>query len=559
MAGDVKVKKYSVQHVPFDWKNNYLFAGADSFIQNRIISRLNNHPSSTIGGNMSEKNTPRPALPSRLLLFLGIFLSILILILVYSAGWIGLPFYVMTNYQNKNCESALSVNKVYLALYPRFMQDKTISTPIEECKQYLSAIKTEQEGHWQEAYDAYQAYTASYPNGLYAGDVHEHSAAVLITIARGQLEEKEYEKALLTLNLVVSTYSDTTISTEARTLFPSLYTSWGEGLRKSGNFEQAQQVFTEFQTWSQNNQDSEVAMDAQGELVKTYLAWQLALQSEKKYEDALAKLDLARSADPDSEEVKTGRSDLFINWGNDFLARNEFSTAIEKFKLAAAVMDAADARDALANGYIQWAADFKAKEDFLGALDELKLAQDAAGTDDMKQSVAAAFTETYTAFSSSTGPQARRAMKEALKTICEKKKQPELPIFGLDQEKVLFGVYGIEDKLPDDLAAKTPGEMHYVACTEVEERVIDSESNWVWFRTPDRDYVPVKFKLLRIKLIWDVTLRKITDAQEYATRIFEGGNPPPFPSQKNDLGNHNYFGKPPSLDELKQWLLSAIQ
>jgi tetratricopeptide (TPR) repeat protein len=354
----------------------------------------------------------------------------LILILGYSAGWVGLPFYVMTNYQNKNCESALSVNKVYLVLYPRFMQDKTISTPIEECKQYLSALKTEQDGRWQEAYDAYQAYTASYPNGLYAGEVHEHSAAVLLNIARGQLEQKEYEKTLATLNLVISTYPETAMFAEAQTLFPSLYTSWGEGLRESGNYEQAQQVFTEFQTWSQNNQDSEVAMDAQSELVKTHLAWQMALQSEKKFEDAIAKLDLAGSADPQSEEVKKSRSDLFINWGNDFLARNEFATAVEKFTLAAAVMDAVDARDALANGYIQWAADFKAKEDFLGALDELKLAQEAASTDDMKQSVAAAFTETYTAFSSSTGPQARRAMKDALKTICEKRNSPSCRFLG---------------------------------------------------------------------------------------------------------------------------------
>lgn len=508
---------------------------------------------------MSEKDTPRPALPSKLLLFLGILLSILILILGYSAGWVGLPFYVMTNYQNKNCESAISLNKTYQTLYPRFMQDKTISAPIEECKQYLSALKTEQEGRWQEAYDAYQAYTASYPNGPYAAEVHEHSAALLVKIARDQLEQKEYEKALATLNLVVSSYPETAMSAEARTLFPTLYTSWGEGLRDSGNFERAQQVFTEFQTWCQNNQDSEVTMDAQSELVKTYLAWYLALQSEKKYEDALAKLDLAGSANPQSEEVKKRRSDLFINWGNDFLARNEFSTAVEKFKLAAAVMDAAEARDALANSYVQWAADFRAKEDFLGALDQLKLAQEAASTGDMKQSVENAFTETYAAFSSSTGPQARRAMKEALKMICEKKKQPELPIFGLDQETVRFGVYGIEDKLPDDVTAKTPGEMHYVACIKVEERLISSDNKWVTFRTPDRDYFRVSFKLLRLKIIWHLTLRKAVDAQEYAAKTFEGGAPPPLPAQITELGNQSYFGKPPLLHDVKQWLLSAIQ
>ncbi len=508
---------------------------------------------------MSEKDTRRPALPSKFLLFLAIFLSILLLILVYSAGWIGLPYYVMTNYQNKNCESAISINKTYLALYPRFLQDQKVAAPIEECKHYLSALRTEQEGRWQEAYDAYQAYTASYPNGPYAAEAHEHSAALLVRIAHDQLEQKEYEKALATLSLVVSSYPETAMSAEARTLFPSLYISWGEGLRDSGNFEQAQQVFTELQAWSQNNQDSEVALDAQGELVKTYLTWQLALQSEKKFDDALAKLDLAGPADPQSEEVKKSRSDLYIHWGNDFLARNEFSSAVEKFKLAAAVMDAAEARDALANGYIQWAADFRAKEDFLGALDQLKLAQEAAGTDPMKQSVADAFAETYTAFSASTGPQARRAMKDALKTICEKRKPPELPIFGLDQDTVRFGVYGIEDKLPDDVAAKTPGEMHYVACIKVEERIVSSDTNYGWIKIPGLSPIPVHYVLTRLQIYWSVILRETVGTEELAAKTFEGGPPPPIPQRKSELGDGRYFGEPPSLAELKQWLLSAIQ
>jgi hypothetical protein len=139
------------------------FPGQVPFSAIQLFTALNNHSSLIIGGNMSEKSAPRPTLPGRLLILLCIFLSVLILILGYSAGWIGLPYYVLTNYQNKNCDTTLSLNKVYLALYPRFMQDKTISAPIEECKQYLSALKTEQEGHWQEAYDAYRAYAASFP------------------------------------------------------------------------------------------------------------------------------------------------------------------------------------------------------------------------------------------------------------------------------------------------------------------------------------------------------------------------------------------------------------
>lgn len=508
---------------------------------------------------MSEKSAPRPTLPGRLLLLLCIFLSILILILGYSAGWIGLPYYVLTNYQDKNCDSALSLNKIYLTLYPHFLQDKTLSIPIEECKQYLSALETEETAQWREAFDAFQKYSAAHPNGLFSREAHEHGALALMNLVKELVTQEQYEEALTNLNMIVSSYQDTAVSAETSTLFPSIYTSWGESLRDSRDFEKAEQVFVEFKSWSQNN-DNELEVDAETGLVKTYLAWALDLQSQGKFEDALAKLDLAGSAAPESAEVKTGRSDMFVKWGNDFLTRNEFSTAIEKFKFAASSVEGdSTTGDALANGYIQWASDLNTKEDFLGALDELEMAQEAAVTDNMKQSVDTAFTETYAAFSSSTGPQARRAMRDALKRICEQKKEPELPIFGLNNETVRVGVYGIEDHLPDEVTAKTPGEMHYAACINVEERVIDSDVDYEWLRTPDRSYIPVGFSFLRLKIFWHVALRKTADAQEYAAKTLEGGNPPPFPAQKNEFGNRNFFGKPPSIQELTQWLLSAMQ
>jgi tetratricopeptide (TPR) repeat protein len=409
------------------------------------------------------------------------------------------------------------------------MRDKTLSGPIEECRQYLSALETEETGHWRQAFDAFQEYSAAHPNGLFSREAHEHSALVLMHIVRELVTQEQYEEALTNLNMIVSSYQDTSVFAETATLFPSIYTSWGESLCDSRDFEKAELAFVEFKSWSQNN-DNELEVDAEIGLVGTYLAWALDLQSQGKFEDALAKLDLAGSVAPESEEVKTGRSDVFVNWGNDLLRRNEFSTAIEKFKFAVSSVEGdSTAHDALASGYVQWASDLSAKEDFLGALDELKMAEAAAVSDNMKQSVDTAFTDTYAAFSSSTGQQARRAMRDALKTICEQKKEPELPIFGLDKDTILAGIYGIEDKLPEDVTAKTPGEMHYVACIKVEERVIDSDVDYEWFRTPERSYIPIGFRASRVKTFWHVTLRKTVDTGEYAAKTFEGGPPPPIP------------------------------
>jgi tetratricopeptide (TPR) repeat protein len=524
---------------------------------------LNNPASSKIGGNMSEKNTPRFALPARLLLILGIFLSVLILILVYSAGWIGLPYYVMTSYQNKNCESALSVHKAYLALYPGFMQDQKLSTPIQECKQYLSALEIEKNGQWSEAFDAFEKFSTAYPNSLFASDVHERSASALMNIVKELAAQERYEQALVKLNLVISGYSDSGLSADAWSGIPSTYTAWGKSLQDAGEFEKAEQVFQKYKTWIHDNQKSELEKDLQKDLAGLYLAWGLAFESQEQYENALAKFDQARSADPEplsalsfTTQAKDEQRKVYVAWGSDFLERDEIPQAMEKFKVAISLADGDqdnDARDALAGIYIQEAVKLRTAEDFRGALEQLELAKTNAGTAEMQKSVASAFDETYLAFSNSSGSQAQRAMKDALKAVCEKKALP-FPIFGLNQKEVRFGIFGADVKLPDDLRARTPGEMHYVACVDVDEQILDSRvGNY------RRGMWKIWILQRRIKLFWNTILRKVDTGEELAKKTFEGSEPPQYPSDAANMGDGRYFGNPPSMPLIKEWLLSVTE
>ena len=193
----------------------------------------------------------------------------------------------------------------------------------------------------------------------------------------------------------------------------------------------------------------------------------------------LQNLDRAGSLDPASEAIER-KQNLYIDWGNDLLERSEFPVAIEKFELAVSQMgdQSGDvARDTLANGHLQWATDLPAAEDFLGAFERLQTAKETAATDDMKKSGDTALDETYPAFSNSTGPQARQTMRDILKTICEDKDVAEMPIFCLDEDSIRFGIYGVEDKLPENLAAKTPGEMHYIACILPENEIVESRKD----------------------------------------------------------------------------------
>ena len=498
-------------------------------------------------------------------LFLLAFSAVLLL-LIYGAGVVILPITILTNYRDKDCNSVLHLNKLYTSVYPMFIQDTTLSTSVRECEAFAQAVSSEEMGIWHDAYDAYQRYSTTYPSGLYATEAHEHGALALLNLTKEQIDQKQYEEALTKLNQLVSDFSNTSSSIEAWDLLPSTYASWGTGLREDGNFERSEQVLSDFKTWSQNNQITDAATEAQRELAQTYLAWALEFQSQKQYENALAKLDLAVSADPQSQfdsarQVKAGQSNVYVDWGNELLEQKQFELAIKKFELAVSKSEEAntDAKDALANGQIQWARDLSTTEDFQAGLQHMQIAKDAAVSETMKKSVETALQDTYLAFSNSSGIQARQAMKEALKAVCQKHKAPDLPIFGLNQDLVHFAIYGdeVEEKLPESLVAKTPGEMHYVACIKTSNQTIETRYKRQIVLQTSRGYYYVGVQQFRVQILWNVDLLQVNTGKSVAETTLEGGTPPPFPEGEDDSGN--YFYGPSPMEELAQWLQEVTQ
>jgi len=407
--------------------------------------------------------------------------SALVLLLMYGVGTFVLPMGILYSYQDKNCGSVLSLNGLYTGIYPGFMQDESIYAPVRECVDYSFAASNEEKENWSEAYDGYRLYSTNYPSGLFFVEAHEHSAIVLLNMAEAQIDGQKYDEAVATLGLIVSSYSDTEASADAWDLYPSIYTSWGTGLRESSDFEGAEQVFNQYKGWSQSNQKTEAEAEAQHELALTYMTWGQDLGSQKEFQDALAKFELAASADPESksnsDNVKAEQRRLYVEWGNDLLEQDQFSAAIETFKLGVSKSDGDNedgVSDALTNGYIQWAHEYSADEDFLKALEHLVTAEQAAGSEAMKKSVETAVEDTYLAFSMSDGEQAQRAMRAALISVCDRHKKPDLPIFGLNVDSVRFALYGVEADLPKELTAQTPGELHYIACVDEGNNTIET-------------------------------------------------------------------------------------
>lgn len=250
-----------------------------------------------------------------------------------------------------------------------------------------------------------------------------------------------------------------------------------------------------------------------------------------------------------------------MEWGNVFLGQNEFPVAIEKFDKAVSLADGSSddgARDALINGRIQWAASLSAAEDFKGALDQLNLAKESAQAESSKKSVDAAFSNTYLAFSNSTGPQARVAMRQAIETMCKQHKKPELPIFGLKKDALRLGIHGGDAKLPENLAAKTPGEIHYVVCVEVENKTIASrEYKNIVFKTSKGYFYTIE-QQFRVQLIWELSLYKADTGEKVSETTLMGATPPPFPEGANAAGTY-FAGPPPSAEQLTDWLQSSIK
>jgi tetratricopeptide (TPR) repeat protein len=512
---------------------------------------------------MSENiQTPVKTKKARILLVVVGVLFILFLFLSYGAGMIGLPLWILSSYHNRNCDSVLTLDKIYTSLYPGFIEDKTLVAPVRECKVYVSAVAKEETKNWGEAYDGYQAYSSTYPNGIYASEAHQRSAAALLNLAGAQIEQKKYEDALANLDLIVASYSNTAVITDAWKLFPSVYAPWGAGLREHGDFEKSEQILNEFKNWSLTHQQNDATTTAQRELVETYLVWGLELGSQAQFESAVAKFELAGAADPESQfesasKVKAGQSKTYIDWGNALLEQDQFPVAIEKFQLAVTKSQGTNdesAVEALANGQIQWAGKLSAEEDFETALEHLESAKESAATDAIKESVEAALQDTYLAFSQSSGPQARRAMKEVLETVCKRQDAPALPIFGLNKGSVRFGIYGVEEKLPEDLAAKTPGEIHHIACIRTDNKTVESRLHknvvFQWGRASFYTLV----EQFRVQVIWDVSLLQTDTAESVAEETFKGTQPPPF---AENAGNYFYGAAP--LDEFSEWLKSVLQ
>lgn len=483
----------------------------------------------------------------------------------YLGGNIFLPIMILSNYHNRDCRAALIENSLYTNIYPDFMIDQSLTGPVKECALYALATEQEDKKAWQDAYNAYKAYSEIYPQGKFASEAGEHRGAVLVELSNEQASQKQYGDAIGSLKLVLRNYADSPSAKQVPDVLCETYKAWVQDSQKAGDFAVAEMASNEYKTWAEQTQRAGDVRAAQLGLAQTYLGWGLALQTEKKFEEANAKFELALSNDPQptasdgpAASAKADLPKLYQQWGNVLLEQKDYAGAVDRYKMAVGLYPEKDqpaAKDILANGYLKWADNSTSAEDFLGALGQLKLAKDNAAGAATKKSIEVAQTDLYTAFSSSDGSQAQKAMQDAMTSICEKKKKPDLPIFGTNNERIGAAVYGTDEALPDSVVAKTPGELHYVACVQlVTERFEYREIFFPWVG---------KIFMIREHFAWEVTLWQIDGDQPSATTRIDGGVPPKFPLEQGEIIAGGYFqhykGTYPDINQLAAWMLNLMK
>jgi len=523
---------------------------------------------------------------------------------IYIVGLIFLPSAIKTNYQKRDCDRALQLFAAYSSFYFDARGERAgVSNLVIECATYNLAVYREEQKAWQDAYNADKTYLESYPSGIFYDEVYTQIARVLIAWAKDLYSQKDYRAALGKLDQVVQYYADTVAAREAGDLeaeifrnwssdlfvsmnyagaldvlneylrwaqinhreedvkvakdrFAQLYLSWGAELRNSDDFAGAERTLHQLQDWARASQQPEIIAAANYELAQTYLAWALDLQSQQMFSEAKYRLEQAIAVDPEQQsdsgptaQSKVAMLSVYLNWGDMLIAQNDFPGGLSQYNAALELSDdenRASAKDAVLHGYLVWADALVKDDDFILALEKIKLAGADPGTDTGKNDVEAARTIIYAAFSNSQGPQAQQAMKAAMRAVCQGEKQPELPIFGLDKNKIRASVFGVNTELPENIAATTPGEMHYVVCIEEEYEI-----------TQIKEAACCKAIYQRIN--WRVTLHRVSNALEQAKTILLGVEPSDRFETRLFTPLEYIVGAPPSAADLAHWLMTIMK
>lgn len=433
---------------------------------------------STNPQNKTKRMTPKTI---KAILIISACLALLVAAGLYVAGGFNLNGQVNKSFAEQNCTGVVQYTS-FISYYPRWIFSSLFSgyDQYAECRFKLDIDQAIAAKNWRSAFTLAQESLATYPNGAFAAGINEQALMILSTWSEESIANQDYGNGIEKLEQLVEAYPD-----------------------------------------------SPVARSAPDTIMRTSILWAKELIEKQNHEEAELHLNDALSyfqADPArSQQIKQELADLYVDWGDTQIQIGDMDNGIKHYQMAGEFsLGKVDADLLIARAYLQKAMDIADTENFEVALAKVREISDAAQAENIKSEANAAQEKILAAYSVSTSQQAMDQMTAAITLTCQGQR-PELPIFGLDAEKIRFGLISFNMKLPSGWAAERPGELHYVICiTEKEEEIqtCQYQGNHLF---------------IRMRYVWQVTLNDILNGDEYDSKTFKGSNPAQCKSR-------DYFG-----------------
>jgi hypothetical protein len=406
-------------------------------------------------------------------------------------------------FAGRNCAEVLQQG-IFISLYPEglFGSQFTGYGQYDQCRLKQGVDQAAAAKNWGGALALAEAYLTAYPEGVFAADLGPQAPQFLSTWAAELLANQNPLEAISKLKLLLKTYPASQPAQAAPETIFQAYLAWSQKLIEAQN----------------------------------YKAAELPLKEALAYFEA----DPARA-----EQIKQTLVNLYVAWGDQQIQLGAVENGTAAYQKADEVSPGAVDVDLLvAKAYLQSALKTSEAKNFNKALAKVKEVAEAAQADNIK--IEAEFTrqQILEAYSKSTAPQASEQLAAALTLTCQGQR-PELPIFGLNPEKIRFGFSNTLAPLPPDWTAETPGELHYVACaTETEAKIETCKYT-------------NGFSLTRMRYVWQMTLFDMSTGEKVATENIHGEDPNACPSRANFLVGSSVsrsYGSRPTADDLVAWL-----
>lgn len=403
-----------------------------------------------------------------------------------------------------NCAEVVQFDN-FEKVFPRawFSSFFGVYEQIDECRAQLAVEQAVSAQDWSLAYTKIEDYLTKYPNGAFATEMNNQAGEVLFAWSKNLVAQKDYSAAIEKLKLLQDKYPSSKVAVTALDAMFSDYILWAQDFLAQKNYATAEQYL--ILVSSHGLASAGQVQRANQELGKFYLQWADAQVASGDFDKGLKHYERARDFGPGLADY-----DRLI----------DHVTLLQALALAEAA-------------------------DFDRALEKARKVADASQAEEIKAEALAAQTKILDGYAHSNAEQARAQMATTIGKACSQQ-PPALPIFGLDTEKIRFGMqapFGLQ--LPLDWTASTPAELHYVLCASESEVIIQS-CPYIGGHT-----------LRRKRYVWAIELYSLVTEQLYQTTKLEGSAPRKcLQTEYFMVGSTttDVYGNRPTIEQIIDWL-----